>query len=80
MREFSVLIHREPGLEGQWVAHCLNWDLVSQGDSPANAVTMIVEDAKEELAPNDRPPAPDDPWKLFANTQQHSRENLSSLP
>ena len=79
MREFSVLIHREPGLEGQWVAHCLNWDLVSQGESPANAVKMIVEaivlaiveDAREGLDPNDRPPAPDDLWKLFANTQQH---------
>ena len=79
MREFSVLIHREPGLEGPWVSHCLNWDLVSQGDSPAHALEMIaeaiglviVEDSKEGLDPNDRSPAPDDLWKLFANTQQH---------
>lgn len=79
MREFSVLIHREPHLDGQWVAHCLNWDLVSQGDSPAHAVKMIVEaivlaiveDSNEGLDPNDRSPAPEDLWKLFATTQQH---------
>jgi predicted RNase H-like HicB family nuclease len=79
MREFSVLIQRELGLEGQWVAHCLNWDLVSQGDSPAHAVKMIVEaialviveDANDGLDPNDRLAAPDELWRLFANTQQH---------
>jgi predicted RNase H-like HicB family nuclease len=43
MREFSILIHREPGLDDQWVAHCLDWDLVSQGDTPAHAMRMIAE-------------------------------------
>jgi predicted RNase H-like HicB family nuclease len=79
MREFSILIRREPGLEGQWVAHCLNWDLVSQGDSPAHAMRMIaealviaiVEDAKEGLDADDRPAAPAELWELFARTQQH---------
>lgn len=85
MREFSVLIRREPDLEGQWVAHCLNWDLVSQGDSPAHAVKMIVEaivlaigeDSNDGLDPDDRPAAPQDLWKLFSSTQ-HNGTRISA--
>jgi hypothetical protein len=33
--------------------------------------SVTTSPGREELAPNDRPPAPDDPRKLFANTQQH---------
>lgn len=78
MREFSILIRQEAGLEGQWVAHCLNLDLVSQGNSPSDAVRMILEatsiavidDMKAGLDPAGRSPAPKDLWDLFARTQQ----------
>lgn len=78
MREFSVLIRPAQDLPGQWVAQCLNWDLVSQGDSPSHAMRMIAEAAvlaiEEDLAadldPSGRKPAPEDLWELFWKTQQ----------
>lgn len=78
MREFSFLIHQEKSLEGQWVAHCLNLDLVSQGNSPAHAIRMILEatsiavldDLEAGLDPAGRPSAPKELWDLFARTQQ----------
>jgi len=78
MREFSVLVRREAGLEDQWVAHCLNWDLVSQGDSPAHAIQMvheaihiaIAEDVSDGFDPSERHSAPKALWELFARIQQ----------
>lgn len=74
MREFSVLVRRDDGLPDQWVAHCLNWDLITQGDSPAHALEMlceaiglaIEEDRRGGLDPSDLPPAPPDVWRVFA--------------
>lgn len=77
VREVSVLILPASDVRGQWVAHCLNWDLVSQGDSPSHAATMITEavvmaieeDTKAGLDPADRPSAPQPLWDLFVRTQ-----------
>lgn len=78
MREFSVLIRPAPDVEGEWVAHCLNWDVVSQGTSPSHATRMVAEalvlaieeDLEEDLDPADRNPAPPDLWETFQRTQQ----------
>lgn len=78
MREFSVLVRLAPDVPGQWISHCLNWDLVTQGDSPGHALRMVVEaiaaaieeDVKAELDPADRAPAPPEHWDVFARTQQ----------
>jgi predicted RNase H-like HicB family nuclease len=78
LREFSVLIRPARDLPGQWVAHCLNWDLVSQGESPSHATRMIAEavllaieeDLAADLDPNGRKPAPAELWELFWKTQQ----------
>jgi predicted RNase H-like HicB family nuclease len=83
--EFSVLVRRAPDVEGQWIAHCLNWDLVSQGDSPSDAFQMIgeavvlatQEDEAAELDPADRPAAPQELWDLFHRTL-HSGARISS--
>ena len=86
MREFSVLIQPAPELQGQWIAHCLNWDLITQGDSPAHVTEMIVEaivlaieeDTSEGLNPDDRPSAPDDCWDLFRKTQHEGFRIVSA--
>lgn len=78
MLEFSVLIQAAPDVEGQWLAHCLNWDLVSQGDSPMHAMGMIVEaiiiaiedDHAADLDPADRPSAKRESWDRFLSVQQ----------
>jgi len=77
VREFSFLIHQEKGLDGQWVAHCLNLDLVSQGNSPEHAIQMIFEATAQVVAddlrsgqdPAGRRPAPKELWELFSKTQ-----------
>lgn len=79
MREFSVLLRRDPALEGEspWVAHCLNWDLISQGDSPKHAIMMIFEaivmtivaDEAESFDPDARPSAPEKSWDEFRKIQ-----------
>jgi predicted RNase H-like HicB family nuclease len=78
MRQFSVLVRRDEELPDQWVAHCLSWDLVSQGDSPAHALKMVCEaiglvieeDRQDGRDPSDRPAAPSDMWHLFARVQE----------
>lgn len=76
MRTFSVLIRREPGLS-DWIAHCLDWDLVSQGSTPIHALAMISEsiqivaeeDARAVLDPDDRPSADEADWRDFQFAQ-----------
>jgi hypothetical protein len=76
MREFSVLIRGADDLPGVWVAHCLNWDLISQGGSPSAAAQAIAEaivlaieaDEADDLDPDERLPAPAEDWDLFRKT------------
>lgn len=38
-----ALIERSPDIEGEWVAHCLDVDVVSQGTSVMHALDMLGE-------------------------------------
>jgi hypothetical protein len=38
-----VLIRPAGDVANQWVAHCLQYDVVTQGTSPAHALDMIFE-------------------------------------
>lgn len=84
MREFSILIRPAVDIKGQWIAHCLNWDLVTQGDSAQHAVVMTIEaiaiaieeDEAAGLDPADRPSAPREAWDLFSRTQ-HTGTRIS---
>lgn len=40
---FTVYLTRAPDLQGQWVGHCLDVDVVSQGGSLKQAYEMIRE-------------------------------------
>ena len=67
----SILVTRAEDLPGVWVSHCLNLDIVSQGDSIHEALDAIVEavlmvlndDESEGLDPFDRDRAPDECWQ-----------------
>ena len=79
MREFSILIRQAPDIAGQWLAHCLNWDVLSHGSSPREAaaaiaealVVTIEEDSHLGLDPSDRRPAPATYWEPFINAMKH---------
>lgn len=38
-----VYISRAPDIEGAWIAHCVDFDIMSQGDSPLHALEMVRE-------------------------------------
>jgi predicted RNase H-like HicB family nuclease len=70
-----VVIYPAPDIEGQWVAHGLETDVVTQGDSPEHALAMMA-DALQALAGHQairrRPalqlrPAPTEVWDLAAD-------------
>ena len=77
VRQFSVLVQSAPDLEGQWTAHLLNWDVVTQGDSPNHAILMVLEalemvieaDDEDDFDSDVRPSAPRDQWEIFERIQ-----------
>jgi hypothetical protein len=72
--ECRVVLYPAPDVKGQWVAHGLETDLVTQGDSAEHALAMMA-DALQTLATYQsvrrRPtlqlrPAPKEVWDLAA--------------
>jgi predicted RNase H-like HicB family nuclease len=70
-----VVLYPAPDLEGQWIAHGLETDVVTQGDSAEHALAMMA-DALQTLATYQavrrRPslrlrPAPREVWDLAAD-------------
>jgi predicted RNase H-like HicB family nuclease len=64
-------------IAGQWIVHCLELDVVTQGDSAENAVQML-DDALNILAyenmKDGRPPfefrsAPPEDWELYRRAE-----------
>ena len=67
-----VVLYPAPDLVGQWIAHGLETDIVTQGDSPEHALAMMA-DALETLGRHQAGrrhasvrlrPAPAEVWKL----------------
>jgi len=80
-----ALLYRE---EDAWLAHCLEFDTVTQGDTPAearkgieNALDALIADAKEH---NDFPglfrPAPRDLWQKFSAGERAVRTRRAVRP
>jgi predicted RNase H-like HicB family nuclease len=76
-----VLVTPSEQLAGQWVAHCLNLDVVTQGNSIEHAFEMaqeailmaIADDLAEGLDPMERQPAPQSCWDFFVHVVQRGR-------
>ena len=78
-----VLVHPAEDLPGTWVAHALDFDVISQGESAKHAMMMIVEAVgmvlEEDIADGCDPyarraPAP------FWERLQHIMEHGERLP
>jgi predicted RNase H-like HicB family nuclease len=65
-----VLVTPAEDLPGQWIAHCLDLDIVTQGASVEHAFKMaaeaimlcVVDDISNGADPFDRKPAPQEDW------------------
>ncbi|HKY39613.1 MAG TPA: hypothetical protein VJN18_26925 [Polyangiaceae bacterium] len=72
-RTVWILLSPTPDVEGQWTAHCLDLDVISQGDSLEHAFKMgreavdlvIRSDAEAGQDPFERDPAPQEDWDTF---------------
>lgn len=84
---FTVYLTRAPDLDGQWVGHCLDVDVVSQGDSLKQAYEMtreaveivVLDDLNTGREPAERS-APREEWAAaYAKVKQHSEPKLLTL-
>lgn len=41
--KLNIKIFEAPDIPGVWVAHCVNYDVISQGNSPVHAFEMVIE-------------------------------------
>jgi len=82
----SVVIERAPDMEGVWVAHCLDFDILSQGTSIAEAAqavheavsVMLEDDFQRGLDPTQREAAPPECWERLNLVRRRGR-SLKSL-
>lgn len=71
--DFWALFWPSKDIPDQWVAHCLNLDIVSQGNSLSHACEMLFEavalsltdDLIANRSPIERPSAPAEDWKTL---------------
>lgn len=87
---FTALISPSKQLEGQWIAHCLELDVVTQGCSIPNAIEMIAEaivlcitdDIENGLDPLKRKRAPYEFWKKYSELAAKMRivSNSNKIP
>ncbi len=84
---FWFIAHEAHDLPGQWVTHCLDLDLVSQGSSVGDAlenicdaVSMVLEEGHLDRYKR----APERDWDLLRQTQEEGErvelEELVSTP
>jgi predicted RNase H-like HicB family nuclease len=74
-----VLVTPAEDVPGQWIAHCLNVDVVTQGDSVQHAfmmaqeaiVQVVEDDVRQGFNPLDRKSAPAECWDVVRETLQH---------
>lgn len=75
-----VVVEPAEEIPGVWVAHCLDFDVISQGNNPKLAIEAVneavamtvVNDLCEGLDPEDRR-APDEYWEQLAHVLKNGK-------
>ncbi|HEX3479295.1 MAG TPA: hypothetical protein VHT91_29930 [Kofleriaceae bacterium] len=78
----SIVVAPAEDIAGVWVGHCLDFDIISQGDNPNEAIEAVIEavamaildDLQAGLDPCDRPRAPDEDWVRLAKVLKHGQQ------
>lgn len=79
-RTVWILLSPATDVEGQWIAHCLDLDVVTQGSSLEHAALMgreavdivIESDAANGKDPFSRDQAPEEDWKRLYDLMHHA--------
>jgi hypothetical protein len=74
-----ALMTRAKDVPGQWIAHCLDLDVMTQGKNLHHAMEMLVEavlilvqdDIEHGFDPLDRSQAPDECWAMMKDIRQN---------
>ncbi|HET7502088.1 MAG TPA: hypothetical protein VFK02_13820 [Kofleriaceae bacterium] len=77
----SIVVAPAEDIAGLWVGHCLDFDVISQGSGPHEAIEAVIEavamtvldDLHAGLDPCDRR-APDEYWGRLANVLKHGEQ------
>jgi predicted RNase H-like HicB family nuclease len=73
-----IVVEPAEDIPGVWVGHCLDFDVISQGDSPHDAIDSVneaiamtvVDDLHHGLDPNERR-APAEFWDRLVHILKH---------
>ena len=79
---FHVLVYPAPDIHGQWIAHCLELDLIAQGDSNEHARDVLDDqfrvlleyNLEHGLVPIQVRPAPPEVWEAAGLTRPAALE------
>lgn len=80
--ELTVMVTRSESISREWVGHCLELDVVSQGTSPAHALNMVAEAVAivvlDDLSANRDPlkfrsRAPVEDWEAYGRVIRESQ-------
>lgn len=74
----SIVVAPAEDIAGVWVGHCLDFDVISQGSDPQEAIEAVIEavamtvldDLDAGLDPRERR-APDEDWARLAKVLKH---------
>ena len=80
--DLRILVYRE---DAYWLAHCLELDIVAEGESPQSATKDLIDlcslQIKTALAESDSVsifrPAPAEFWKLFFTAKKKKPSKIS---
>ena len=83
-----VVIYPAPDLPGQWLSHCLELDLISQGNTPVHTLDMMAEAIQlcaDENVREGRPPlafrsAPSEIWEMAGTAEEVTTRILHLSP
>lgn len=78
-KELTVLVTPAESVKGEWIAHVLDLDLITQGKSIEHALSMaaeavclvVADDLEYGLDPLTREKAPSECWELASRVRQH---------
>jgi predicted RNase H-like HicB family nuclease len=85
--EATVLFYLSPHVEGKWVAHCLDFDLVGTGDNPDEAFSELLGtievhlEERTKLGPDAAPerPAPKPYWDALEHAVELPAPDMGEL-
>src|SRR4051812_46180281 len=77
-----VLVEQAQDIPGTWVAHFLDFDVISHGESPKDALDCVAEavvmavtdDLNDARDPSMRPRAPEQYWDRLVRVLKHGEE------